>query len=446
MSSKLSDAVCHQIGGGWGEDDAAEGLEKVAIIRGTDIPRLKNGDFSSVPLRFEKKSKISQRLLQVGDLVIETSGGSAASGQHTGRALHVTKELLSHLGGKVIPASFCKLVRLDARKVSPSFCAYLIDLMHLTGEIAVFENQSTGISNFQTTKFLESVEPVLALTEQEKVSKILGTLDSLRLTLFRQNSVLESAAQVLFRTWFMRYDPVHSKALGSCPEAMSPKLAAVFPAEFEPSDHGALPAGWTAGALSDLTKLCPESWTSKKHPDVIKYIDLSGLKKNTILAADEMAFADAPSRARRVLRKGDSVYGTVRPGNLSYGFIGEDEQGLTGSTGFAVLRPTDPNAAEFVYCAMTLKENIERLTHLAEGAAYPAVRPDVVHAQELTIPSSEVLAAFHAISKPMFEFISLNCRIIATLEALRDRLLPLLITGRLAPNTAEVLISEAMAA
>jgi type I restriction enzyme, S subunit len=68
----------------------------------------------------------------------------------------------------------------------------------------------------------------------------------------------------------------------------------------------------------------------------------------------------------------------VRPGNGSYAFV--NEEGLTGSTGFAALRPMHPDTREFVYLAVTTRQNIDRLAHLADGAAYPAVRPEVVMA------------------------------------------------------------------
>lgn len=446
MTCKLSDLVIHQIGGGWGEESSKDGFKRVAVIRGTDIPRIKDGDFSSVPFRYEKQSKIPQRLLQPGDLIIEVSGGSAASGQHTGRALHITKEILSRLGGEVIPASFCKLIRLDQKEAVSGYCSYFIDLMHITKEIAVFENQSTGISNFQTSKFLEATELPLSFEAQKAVSEFLSKVDGLRLHLRYQNTALEAIAQRLFRSWFVNFDPVHAKAAGKEPEAMSAELAAFFPSEFEDSELGPIPKGWCAGSLHDVSLLNPEAWASRNHPAEVFYIDLSGVKKNVFSEVTRYTFDEAPSRARRVLRKGDSLYGTVRPGNLSYGYIGANIEGLTGSTGFAVLRPKAAVNAEFVYCAMTLKENIERLVLLAEGAAYPAVRPEIVHAQKVALPGNSLMTAFHDVTRNLFEQHALNQALIARLGELRDHLLPRLISGKLSLEEAEQAVEEATAA
>ena len=109
------------------------------------------------------------------------------------------------------------------------------------------------------------------------------------------------------------------------------------------------------------------------YPAYIRYVDLSNTKWGIIQAIDAYSRADAPSRAQRVMRTGDTIVRTVRPGNGSFAMIGEN--GLTGSTGFAVLRPKQPHYRELVYCIITSAEIIERLSHLADGAAYPAVLP-----------------------------------------------------------------------
>ena len=107
----------HTIGGGWGEEQFDEKhTVQVAVVRGTDIPKIAIGDMSTVPRRWETPRKVESRLLRPNDIVIEVSGGSPTSGQHTGRALFVTKEVIDQLGGAVIPASFCRLLRLDDSK------------------------------------------------------------------------------------------------------------------------------------------------------------------------------------------------------------------------------------------------------------------------------------------------------------------------------------------
>ena len=88
-----------------------------------------------------------------------------------------------------------------------------------------------------------------------------------------------------------------------------------------------------------------------------------------------------------MLRTEDTIFGTVRPGNGSYALMGND--GLTGSTGFAVLRPSHRRFRELVYLVAAAPDNIEWSAHRADGAAYPAVRPEIVSETEVAIPTAE---------------------------------------------------------
>ncbi len=183
------------------------------------------------------------------------------------------------------------------------------------------------------------------------------------------------------------------------------------------------------GTLGDLSVLNPEVWTKDTRPAELRYVDLSNTKWGRIEAVTSYEAVDAPSRAQRVLRPGDTVVGTVRPGNGSYAFI--SESGLTGSTGFAVLRPQKAEFAEFAYLASTTADNIDTLAHLADGAAYPAVRPEVVAATPIVRPRDGVIGRFSRAAGPLLAKTAQNERESHTLAALRDALLPKLISGEL---------------
>lgn len=255
MSSESLKSLCiHSIGGGWGQEVSDEKhTERVAIIRGTDIPRVAFGNFSSVPHRWETASKVKNRLLQVGDIVIEVAGGSAASGQHTGRSLFVTENIIKKLGGRVIPASFCRLLRLDKNNVDAKYITYQIAGMHLSGEIAEFENQSTGIANFQFTRFLQEIYPLTSDVENQKeISSLLSEIDDCITELRETNKTLEAIAQAIFKSWFVDFDPVRAKMEGRVPTGMDEATAALFPDSFEESELGIVPKGWRAVPFGEL--------------------------------------------------------------------------------------------------------------------------------------------------------------------------------------------------
>ena len=144
----------HTIGGDWGSEVPDEKNDtQVAIIRGTDIPDLQSSRGCRVPIRYTNQKKLSTRRLQDGDIVIEVSGGSKE--QPTGRALYVTEDLLRRFDCPVESASFCRLFRPVSQKVGVLLAQHLRHIYD-QGKTWEYQNQSTGIANFQTTHFLEA--------------------------------------------------------------------------------------------------------------------------------------------------------------------------------------------------------------------------------------------------------------------------------------------------
>jgi type I restriction enzyme S subunit len=278
------------------------------------------------------------------------------------------------------------------------------------------------------------------LPEQRAIAHLLGTLDDKIELNRRMSETLEAMARALFKAWFVDFEPVRAKMEGRWQRGQSlPGLPAhlydLFPDRLTDSELGEIPEGWEVATLADFATLNPEVWTQETRPARINYVDLSNTKWGRIEAVTSHEATSAPSRAQRVLRPGDTIVGTVRPGNGSYALI--FEHGLTGSTGFAVLRPRTAHYTEFVYLAATAPENIETLAHLADGAAYPAVRPQVIVATPVVRPPDEVLVWFSQATGPMLARISQSERESRTLAALRDALLPKLISGELRVKDAE---------
>ena len=303
--------------------------------------------------------------------------------------------------------------------------------------------------------------PFPPLSAQRAIAHVLGTLDDKIELNRRMNETLEEMARALFKSWFVDFDPVRAKAalkqhaLGhntvpdgepsangapagewtvdrarSYLDAMDPQIADLFPDRLVDSEFGEIPEGWEVTALGELADLNSESWSRVKTPHAVEYVDLARTKWGLIEATQNFLWKDAPSRARRILRPGDTIVGTVRPGNGSYSFIGRD--GLTGSTGFAVLRPRNRQFRELVYFAATAAENIERLAHRADGAAYPAVRPEVVADTKVAVPAvpdDEVLW-FSVVVGPMLDRLESNKTEMHSLAAQRDALLPKLLAGQ----------------
>ena len=152
--TKMDDVFEDYIGGGWGNDDlSAEFPISASVIRGADFPSIKRYDISTCPKRYHKISNYKARQLQDGDIVMEISGGTAE--QPVGRTVLVTQEMINRFeGGRVICASFCKMIRLKKEKISPYYFYYWMQYLYDTRMIDRYQLQSTGIINFKFEYFL----------------------------------------------------------------------------------------------------------------------------------------------------------------------------------------------------------------------------------------------------------------------------------------------------
>jgi type I restriction enzyme S subunit len=165
------------IGGDWGKEVPDEKhTEKVKIIRGTDIPSLANCNLDSVPTRFVELKKLKARKLEVGDIVIEVSGGSPT--QSTGRSIRLTKNILERLGNIAEPASFCRRLKPINEHFSV-LCGEHLTYIYGIGKMWEYQNQSTGIANFQTPFFLEA-EMVLIPSNEGILNSFYSQVSKLR--------------------------------------------------------------------------------------------------------------------------------------------------------------------------------------------------------------------------------------------------------------------------
>lgn len=215
-----------------------------------------------------------------------------------------------------------------------------------------------------------------------------------------------------------------------------------FPNEFEHNEQlGWIPKGWESKTIDELCKINPESWTKKNAPEVVKYVDLANAKNGSVGEAIEYSFSEAPSRARRILRPHDTIIGVVRPANRSFAYVNEDN--LTGSTGFAVVRANNQNCRAFAYFSLTNDDCIQEFTRIADGAAYPAIKPEDVAKTYCVFSNNKILDAFESSIGKFMTKVAKNEQQNRSLTKLRDTLLPKLISGEL--QIPDVAIDEEVA-
>ncbi len=272
------------------------------------------------------------------------------------------------------------------------------------------------------------------LAEQKAIAAVLGALDDKIEVNRRMNATLEAMARALFQSWFVDFDPVRAKLDGRRLPGIEPATAVLFPEHFEHNEDGMLLTGWRNTAIEDVCDI--NAWTLGKNDDLgtLEYVEISELSRGSIAKIATFTRGEEPSRARRRLRKGDTVLSTVRPDRGSYSLALHTPKNRVVSTGFAVLTPTKAPWS-FIHAALTQPEVFEHLGEMADGGAYTAVRPEIIGAMKVAMPNQrKILDTFHLACGPLYEHAEATRLQSRTLATLRDTLLPQLLSGELSVN------------
>ncbi|MEK6667583.1 MAG: restriction endonuclease subunit S [Pseudomonadota bacterium] len=244
-----------------------------------------------------------------------------------------------------------------------------------------------------------------------------------RVTLLREtNATLEAIAQALFKSWFVDFDPVRAKQAGLGPEGMDEATAALFPDAFEASALGLVPKGWAPVRLDTLLELAYGK-ALKAENRTAGPVPVYG--SGGITGWHDEPLVKTPSVV--VGRKGTvgSLYWESRP------FYPID-------TVFYIK-----TALPLTYCHLLL--GTLGLSNMNTDAAVPGLNRENVY--RLNVPNAPfaVVVAFDLLAKPLRDAMDHNEQQAQTLAALRDALLPRLISGQLRLPEAQHLIEEATA-
>jgi len=161
--------------GDWGAD-VGEEAQRFRVVRGTDFESLSCGDAASVPTRFLTEASSGRRTLKLGDVLIETAGGSR--GRPTGRTMLITKRVLDALQEQATCASFARFLRPDPDQVDSGYLYYRLQSAYRAGVMESFQVQHTGVARFQYTTFASTYQIDLPpLPTQRAIAEVLGALD-----------------------------------------------------------------------------------------------------------------------------------------------------------------------------------------------------------------------------------------------------------------------------
>jgi type I restriction enzyme S subunit len=272
------------------------------------------------------------------------------------------------------------------------------------------------------------------IEEQRAIAHILGTLDDKIELNRKRNETLEAMARALFQSWFVDFDPVRAKAEGR-PTGLPADIAALFPDSFEDSELGPIPKGWRVGKIADMASLSKTSITPGKYPDEeFAHFSLPAYdegKKPRIEAGSTIKSNKfiVPNSAVLLSKLNPSIPRVWLPDT-------DVQQRPICSTEFLVLAPGEECFREYLFSLVTNVEFRTQFLSLVGGTSnsHQRVKPDGLLDMQAILPPENLISEYARRARPLLNRVQSNGKESESLAALRDTLLPKLISGEIRVN------------
>lgn len=380
----------------------------------------------------EDKERLARYSLRVGDIVFSRVGSVDR------RALVRNDEDGWLFSGR------CLRVRPNNDKIDSGFLSYFFGLPAFKDHIRAIAVGAT-MPSLNTTILSNVVIPHPSdIREQRTITHILGTLDD-KIDLNRQmNETLETMARALFKSWFVDFDPVRAKAEGR-DLGLPKKIADLFPDSFEDSELGEIPKGWEIKTIGDLADVVggttpstkePAYWVGGTHAWATPK-DLSALSVPVLLDTERrITDAGLSQIGSGLLPKGTVLLSSRAP----IGYLAIAEIPVSINQGFIAMTPKSgtPNFFLLLWARVADEEIVSR----ANGSTFLEISKSNFRPIPVVTPSTCVMQAFERLAQPIYERIVKCARESQTLAALRDSLLPKLISGELRAKDADHLLES----
>ena len=161
---------------------------------------------------------------------------------------------------------------------------------------------------------------------------------------------------------------------------------------------GEMPAHWEVRRLKHWVGINEAVLPETTDPDFdFRYLEIGAVGTGVLVEEPStIRFAHAPSRARRIVKSGDTIISTVRTYLKAVWFAEEVNDALICSTGFAVLTPRRATAPKFVSYVVQNNAFTDRVTAESVGIAYPAIAESRFRSFHVCVPPLAEQAAIAA--------------------------------------------------
>ncbi len=342
----------------------------------------------------------------------------------------------------VLPAcvnQHVSIIRTDRNECEPG---YLLSVLTHPAAKGYIESFNAGGSRRAITKGnIEAFEIALPpLPEQKTIAHILGTFDDKIEMNRRMNGTLEAIARAMFKSWFVDFDPVRAKMSGEPPESICQRLCltsdllALFPDRLVDSELGEIPEGWEVHGLNSMATLVTKSVAPSARPDeVFEHYSIPAFDAG---ATPSYEFGATIKSNKYVVSPNAVLVSKLNPETQRIWLPAVKTANAVCSTEFMQFEPRFDCIRSFLYLLMnaeTMQADILKRVTGSTGSRQRA-QPSQIAVLPIVVPTENVVNAFDLLISPMLSHAMSNVDQSQTLAALRDALLPKLLSGELRVN------------
>src|SRR5690554_2848273 len=288
--------------------------------------------------------------------------------------------------------------KIDKSKVFPKYLFYQLTLID-------YKNLNVGSAvPSLTVPVINEIEIQLPpLPEQKAIASVLSSLDDKIDLLHQQNETLEALAETLFRQWFVE-EAKEDWEEGILDDILSVKGGTT------PSTNN--PSFWNGNI----------HWTTPRDITTLNGIYLFDTERKIT----ELGLSKISSG---LLPKGTLLMSSRAP----VGVLAFSEVPIAINQGYIAILDNKGYSKEFIY--LWLKSNIDVVHSFSNGSTFMEISKSAFKTLQLLIPPKQILSDFQLLVMPLFKKIKSNQTQIRTLTALRDTLLPKLMSGEVKINS-----------
>lgn len=314
------------------------------------------------------------------------------------------------------------LIRVDEQKANPVYVYIFLKV----NEAYVKQFANGSVTKTITKDAVRNLE--ISLPPREVQNEIANQYNSLSKKIAvnsRINKTLEEMAQAIFKSWFVDFDPVKAKMNGEQPEGMDDATASLFPEKLVESELGLIPEGWDASSMGEHFNITmgqsPKGETYNEDGEGIAFFQ--GRRDFGFRYPDVRVYTTDP---KRYAKAGDTLISVRAP-------VGDKNMAAIDcciGRGVAAIKHKSQSRS-FTYAFVS---HIEKKLgdSGSSGTVFSSINQNELKKVSFVAPPPELIEAFHKLVDPIDQKIEALSGEINSLSALRDTLLPKLLSGEIA--------------